>query len=49
MGLYDLLNDPEERQNLVNSPIGVNLLDALRWRVGEALMPLRATPGGGVG
>ncbi len=46
MGLYDLLNDPDERHNLVNSPIGMNLLDALRWRVGEALMPLRATPGG---
>jgi arylsulfatase A-like enzyme len=51
LGLYDLLNDPEERENLAEKMTGRNLLDALKWRVGEALMPLRvgvgATPGAG--
>ncbi|MFW6058646.1 MAG: sulfatase-like hydrolase/transferase [Phycisphaeraceae bacterium] len=45
MGLYDLLHDPDERANLVETPRGRNLVDALRWRVAEALMPLRAVTG----
>ena len=48
IGLYDLLNDPYERDNLIDSPVGRNLLDSLRWRLGDVLMPLRNTPGGGV-
>lgn len=42
IGLYDLLNDPDERHNLIDKPAGRNIIDALRWRVGNALMPLRA-------
>jgi arylsulfatase A-like enzyme len=42
MGLYDLLNDPNETQNLLSSPVSTNLLDALRWRLADTLMPLRA-------
>lgn len=44
IGLYDLLNDVIERENQVNTPVGRNLLDALRWRLGDALLSLRATP-----
>lgn len=44
IGLYDLLNDPDERENLCQKPEGANLLDALRWRLGDALLPLRAVP-----
>lgn len=42
IGVYDLLNDGDERQNLIDLPVGRNVVDALRWRVGNALMPLRA-------
>jgi len=45
IGLYDLLNDPQETQNIVDTPSGRNLLDSMRWRLGDALMPLRARPG----
>ena len=41
---YDLLNDADERENLIDSPTGRNLLDALRWRLGDALLPLRSRP-----
>ncbi len=50
IGLYDLDEDPQEQKNLIGTIVGENLLYALRWRVGNALMPLRAMPGsaGGV-
>lgn len=41
IGFYDLLNDSGEKTNLVNTPAGRNLLDTMRWRVGDVLMPLR--------
>jgi arylsulfatase A-like enzyme len=44
IAIYDLLNDSEDRENLVESPTGRNLLDALRWRLGDALLTLRARP-----
>lgn len=44
-GLFDLLHDPEERSNLLETPRGRNLIDALRWRVADALMPLCAAHG----
>ena len=44
IGLYDLHEDPHELTNLVSTVTGENLLYALRWRVGDALMPLRAMP-----
>jgi len=44
IGLYDLVTDPDEEQNLVGTPKGVNLLDSLRWRLGDALMPLYSLP-----
>lgn len=47
IGLYDMLNDPLESQNLVGTPAGINLLDSLRWRLGEALLSLRAMPSHG--
>ncbi len=43
LGLYDLLNDPGERDNLVHKMTGRNVLDSLRWRLGEALLPIKAT------
>src|SRR5690606_4302097 len=46
LGLFDLLNDPDENNNLLKSMAGRNLTDALRWRLGDALMPLRATANG---
>jgi arylsulfatase A-like enzyme len=42
IGLYDLLNDAAEKQNLVDTAVGRNLLDSLRWRLGDALLPLRS-------
>jgi len=44
IGLYDLVNDEDEKTNLVNDSVGRNVLDSLRWRLGDALMPLRALP-----
>ena len=42
IGLFDLLNDADERENIMDTPRGKSLTDALRWRVADALMPLRA-------
>jgi arylsulfatase A-like enzyme len=42
LGLFDMLYDFEERENLLDHPRGRDLLDSLRWRLGDALMPLRA-------
>ncbi|MCC6680181.1 MAG: sulfatase-like hydrolase/transferase [Phycisphaeraceae bacterium] len=42
IGLYDLLNDPQERRNIKMNEQGQNVLDQLRWRVADALLPLRA-------
>ncbi len=44
VALFDLLNDGEERENLVETPAGSNLIDSLRWRMADALMPLRSGP-----
>lgn len=46
LGIFDLLNDSDERTNLVRKAAARNLADALRWRVGDALIPLRAMPAG---
>ncbi len=42
LGIYDLLSDPDELKNLHGTPQGINLLDALRWRLADALLPLTA-------
>ena len=47
LGLYDLLNDPDERRNLVKTPTGYNVLDSMRCRLGSALLQMRAKPGVG--
>lgn len=44
VGLYDLLNDAGEHDNLIDKPSGRNLIDSLRWRLGDVLLPLRARP-----
>ena len=44
LGLYDLLRDAEEKTNLLDKPEGRHLVDAMRWRVGDALLPIRAVP-----
>jgi arylsulfatase A-like enzyme len=44
LGLYDLLNDVDEQANMLHTAAGRNLLDSLRWRLGDALLPLRALP-----
>jgi arylsulfatase A-like enzyme len=44
LGLFDLLNDPDEMENLVETAVGRNLVDAMRWRIGEALMAVRSHP-----
>jgi len=46
IGLYDRLADPDEQTNLVSKPAGADVLDSLRVRLGDMLMPLRALPGG---
>ncbi|MCC7146556.1 MAG: sulfatase-like hydrolase/transferase [Phycisphaeraceae bacterium] len=42
MALFDLLNDSDERQNLLETLAGANVIDSLRWRLADALMPIRA-------
>jgi arylsulfatase A-like enzyme len=44
IGLYDLRTDGDEERNLAGTPQGMNLLDSLRWRLGDSLMPLYALP-----
>lgn len=46
LALFDLLTDPEEEKNLVNTPQGINVLDGLRWRLADALIGLRSAPRG---
>ncbi len=48
IGIYDRLNDPDERDNLVNTPVGTNALDSLRGRLADFLLGIRALPGGGL-
>ena len=45
ISLFDRLRDPGEQDNLVDTPIALNTVDSLRGRLGEALLPLRATMG----
>ena len=47
IGLYDLLKDPDEKNDLIDTGEGQNMLDTMRWRLGDALLSLRA-PGGEV-
>ena len=47
IGLYDRLADPDELKNLIVSPVAASVLDSLRSRLCDMLMPLRAMPGGG--
>lgn len=42
LGVFDLLNDPDEERNLSQAAVGQNLLEALRLRLVDALLPLRA-------
>ena len=42
LGIFDLLADPQERRNLSEAAAGQNLVDALRQRVADVLLPLRA-------
>lgn len=49
LALFDLLNDPDEATDILTSPIGSNLIDSMRWRLAEALLPLRAAPAGTIG
>lgn len=44
LGVFDLLNDPDERKKQSNAAAGQNLIDSLRLRLCEALLPLRAVP-----
>jgi len=40
--LFDLLRDPEERTDLLHTEVSANVLDMLRWQLGQSLLPLRA-------
>jgi arylsulfatase A-like enzyme len=42
LGLYDLVTDEAEKKNLADSPVGMNMIDAMRLRLADALLPLRA-------
>ncbi len=44
IGLFDILEDPDEGQNLIGTPVAGNMLDSLRARLGDLLLPLRAVP-----
>lgn len=41
IGIYDLLADPDETQNILGVASGKNLIDAMRWRLADALLPLQ--------
>ncbi len=43
--LFDLLKDPQEKQNLLATPGAANVLDALRWQLAQTLLPLRPVRG----
>ncbi|MFA9477257.1 sulfatase-like hydrolase/transferase [Phycisphaerales bacterium AB-hyl4] len=45
LGLYDLFNDPNEKHNLVDRPDAAKLLDPLRLRLADVLLPLRCATG----
>ncbi len=45
--LFDLVKDPAEKRNLLESLGAGNALDTLRWQLAEALMPLRPVRLGG--
>ena len=42
LGIYDLLMDAPEQHSLIDAPKGRNVLDSIRLRLGDVLMPLRA-------
>jgi len=44
IGLYDRIKDPDELNNLIGQSIGHDMVDALRHRLVDVLMPLRAMP-----
>ena len=44
-GLYDRLEDPDELENLIGSPVAVNVMESLRGRLCDILIGLRALPG----
>jgi hypothetical protein len=39
--IFDLLEDPDERRDLLGTPAGSNVIDMLRWQLAGELMPLR--------
>jgi len=45
LALYDLVDDPEETCNLVGTAHEHDLADAMRWRLADALIGLRAVSG----
>lgn len=45
-GLYDRIKDPGEIKNLIDQPTGRDMVDSLRHRLADILMPLRAMPAG---
>ncbi|MEX0746086.1 MAG: sulfatase-like hydrolase/transferase [Phycisphaeraceae bacterium] len=40
LGLYDLFNDPDEKRNLIDTPASARLLDPLRLRLADMLLPI---------
>jgi len=46
ISLYNIADDPDELNNLIKHPSSRNVLDSMRWRLGDVLLPLRAVPRG---
>lgn len=44
IGLYDLLTDPDEKTNLLDSPRGLDVADSMRPRLADTLLPIRTAP-----
>lgn len=44
IGLFNRLNDPDERENLVDTPVAHDVLSSLRGRLSDMLMGIRAIP-----
>ncbi len=42
LAVFDLVRDPDETRNVVDQPRGLDVLDSLRARLSDALLPLRS-------
>jgi hypothetical protein len=42
--LFDIRREIGEKRNLIDTVTAANVLDRLRWQLGDSLLPLRCSP-----